>query len=50
MNSLPNCRGFTFVELLVSTVVAAVVAAGAYTLLDSGLTLYAKNFSLNLTH
>lgn len=50
MKSLPNCRGFTFVELLVSTVVAAVVAEGAYMLLDSGLTLYAKNFSLNLTH
>jgi prepilin-type N-terminal cleavage/methylation domain-containing protein len=45
-----NSHGFTFVELLVSTLVAAVAAAGAYSLLDSGLSLYAKNFSLNATH
>ncbi len=50
MASLHNSRGFTFVELLVSTVVASVAVAGAYMLLDSGLSLYAKNFSLNLTH
>lgn len=45
-----SSEGFTFIELLVSTVVGAIAAAGAYALLDSGLSLYAKNFSINASH
>ena|SRR5688572_1894857 len=43
-------RGFTFVELLISTVVAGVALMAGYTLLNSALSLYAKNFSLNRSH
>lgn len=43
-------RGFTFVELLISSVVAGIALMGAYTFLNSALSLYAKNFSLNRSH
>ena len=42
--------GFTFVELLVSSAVAGIVLFGGYTLVNSALSLYAKNFSLNRSH
>ncbi|HEX5177088.1 MAG TPA: hypothetical protein VFV83_08670, partial [Chthoniobacteraceae bacterium] len=42
--------GFTFVELLISSVVAGVALFGGYALLNSALSLYAKNFSLNRSH
>ena len=43
-------RGFTFVELLISAVVGGIALMAGYTLLNSALSLYAKNFSLNRSH
>ncbi len=42
--------GFTLVEVMISTSLAVLVAAAAYTLLTATLKLYAENFSLNHSH
>jgi prepilin-type N-terminal cleavage/methylation domain-containing protein len=42
--------GFTFIELLVASVVAGIALFGGYALVNSALSLYAKNFSLNRSH
>jgi prepilin-type N-terminal cleavage/methylation domain-containing protein len=43
-------HGFTFVELLIASVVAGIALFGGYTLVNAALSLYAKNFSLNRSH
>jgi prepilin-type N-terminal cleavage/methylation domain-containing protein len=45
-----SCTGFTLVELMISVALAVLTGAGAYALLETSMTLYAKNFSINQSH
>lgn len=50
---IPGSRGtdgFTLPEILISTTIALIVGAAAYTLLTATIKLYAENFSLNHSH
>ena len=45
-----DCRAFTLVEVVMAAGLAAIVGIAGYMLLNSGLVLYAKNFSINNSH
>jgi prepilin-type N-terminal cleavage/methylation domain-containing protein len=42
--------GFTLVEVMIAVSLAVITGAGAYALLETSMTLYAKNFSINQSH
>jgi prepilin-type N-terminal cleavage/methylation domain-containing protein len=48
-SSRPRHAGFTLVELLVGTVVGALVALGVFAFINTGSLLAARNLSVNLT-
>ena len=43
-------RGYTLIELMVSTMVVAITGSIIYNILNTGMTLFAKNTAINMAH